>query len=117
MSRILAESESQSVDLSQVIDIEGYSSVTRLLRITAYILRFIRNAKKGVSNRETHKTPREPLRKELNAQELNEAELLWIKTVQKASFAKEIEFLESNGGTFPPVYVTQFNNNNNNNNK
>ena len=108
MSRILAESESQLVDLSQVIDIEGYSSVTRLLRITAHILRFIRNAKKGVSNRETHKTPREPLRKELNAQELNEAELLWIKTVQKASFAKEIGFLQSNGGTFSPVYVTQF---------
>ena len=107
-SLVTAESEGQSVDLSQVIDIERYSSVTRLLRITAYILRFVRNAKERVSNRETRKTPREPPRKELNAQELNEAELLWIKTVQKASFAKEIEFLQSKKGTFPPVYVTQF---------
>ena len=78
------------------------------MRITAYILQFIRNAKTGVSNRETHKTPREPLREDLDAEELNEAEFLWIKSVQKVSFAKEIEFLQSKGGTSPPVYVTQF---------
>ncbi|KAL9979037.1 hypothetical protein ACROYT_G016629 [Oculina patagonica] len=29
--------------------------------------------------------------------------------VQTASFAKELEFLQSKRGTFPPVYVTQFN--------
>ena len=62
----------------------------------------------SISNRETRKTQGEPLSKELNAQELNEAELLWIKTVQNASFAKEFEFLQSKKGTFPPVYVTQF---------
>ena len=35
--------------------------------------------------------------------------MLWIKTVQTASFAKELEFLQSKRGTFPPAYVTQFN--------
>ncbi|KAL9954863.1 hypothetical protein ACROYT_G042448 [Oculina patagonica] len=95
-SLVTTESEDHSVNLSQVIDIERYSSVTRLLRVTAYILRFICNAKKSI--------PRD-----LNAQELNQAEMLWVKTVQTASFAKELEFLQSKRGTFPPVYVTQFN--------
>ena len=36
----------------------------------------------------------------LNAQELNQAETQWIKTT-------ELEFLESQRGTFLPVYVTQ----------
>lgn len=108
-SLVTTESEDHSVNLSQVIDIERYSSVTRLLRVTAYVLRFIRNAKKSVSNRETPKSPERSSRKELNAQELNQAEMLWIKTVQTASFAKELEFLQSKRGTFPPVYVTQFN--------
>ena len=46
------------------------------------------------------------VKKELNAQELNQAEMLWIKTVQTASFGKELEYLQSKRGTFPPVYVT-----------
>ena len=102
-SLVMTGSENQSVNLSQVIDIERYSSVTRLLRITAYILRFIRNVKKTVSERETHESPGQSSKKGLNAQELNQAETLWIKTVQTVSFAKELEFLQSKGGTFPPV--------------
>ena len=35
--------------------------------------------------------------------------MLWIKNGQTASFAEEIEFLQSKRGTFPPVYDTQFN--------
>ena len=108
-SLVTRGSEDQSVNLSQIIDIERYSTVTRLLRVTAYILRFIRNVKKSVSDHETHQSPGQSSRKELNAQELNQAETLWIKTVQTASFAKELEFLQSKRGTFPPLYVTQFN--------
>ena len=40
------------------IDIERHS-VTRLLCVTAYLLQFIRNGKKSVSNRKTHKSPAE----------------------------------------------------------
>ena len=96
-SLVTTRSEGQSVDLGQIIDIERY----------AYVLRFIRNAKKNTPDGQAHKIPREPRTKELNAQELNQAEKHWIKTVQKASFAKELDFLESQKGTFPPVYVTQ----------
>lgn len=37
-SLVTTKSDYQSVDLSQVIDIEQYSSVTRLFRVIAYIL-------------------------------------------------------------------------------
>ena len=75
--------------LSEVNDIEGYSGVTRL-SVTTYILWFMHNAKESVSNQETQKSPEQSSRKELSAQELNQAEMLWIKTVQTASFAKEL---------------------------
>ena len=106
-SLVTSRSEGQSVDLSQITDIERYSSVTRLFRVTAYVLRLIRNAKKNTPGGQAHKIPRELPTKELNAQELNQAETQWIKTVKKASFAKELEFLESQRGTFPHVCVTQ----------
>ena len=105
-SLVTTRSEGQSVDLSQIIDIERYSSVTRLFRVTAYVLRFIRNAKKNTPGGQAHKIPRELRTKELNAQELNQAKKHRIKTVQKSSFANELDFLESQRGTFPPVYVT-----------
>ena len=89
-SLVTTESEEHSVNLSQVIGIERYSSVTRLLRVTAYILRFIRNAKKSVSHRETHKSPEQSSNRERNAQELDQAEMLWIKAEQTALFAKEL---------------------------
>lgn len=101
-SLVMTESEDHSVNLGQVIDIERYSSVTRLLHVTAYMLWFIRNAKKSVSNRETHKAPEQSSKKELNAQELNQAEMLWIKTIQTASFAKELKFRQSKGEHFHP---------------
>ena len=109
LSLVTTRSEGQSVDLNQIIDIERYSRVTRLFRVTAYVLRFIRYAKKNTRSPggQPHKIPRERRTKELSAQELNQAETQWIKTVQKASLAKELDFLESQRGTFPPACVTQ----------
>ena len=69
-------------------------------------LAIIRNAKKSTLDSGTRKLSRE-LRKEFHAEEMNQAEKLWIRTLQKVSFAKELDFLQSQRGTFPPVYITQ----------
>ena len=71
-SLVTTKSEYQSVDPSQVIDIERYSGVARLFRVTAYILRIIRNIKKSTPDSETRKIPRGQ-RKELDAEEVNQA--------------------------------------------
>ena len=52
------------------IDLKRFSSYLRLIRVTAYVRKFIRKirgTKEGV---------------ELEAKELNEAENLWVKTIQ-----------------------------------
>ena len=45
----------------------------------------------------------------LTASEVNRAELMWIRSIQGASFGKEIAFLSlENAKTTAPIYVQQF---------
>ena len=68
--------------LYQIIDANRHSSLTTLLRVTAYVLRFTRRSKEK----------RGP---ELNAEEIRAAEELWIKFIQNQSFAEEVCHLMS----------------------
>ena len=101
-------------DVSTVIDCARFSTKTRLLRTTAYVLRFVKVLRK-------EKTPREEVTKTENAEtgergrsfelstlELRQAEELWIQAVQKNSFEEELKFLSSNKFSTPPTYVAQF---------
>ena len=72
-----------SNNLSTIIQCKSYSNLLRLLRVTAYVFRFIdkvRSTIKGVNTKE--------LNTELTAAELNRAERLWITESQK-SFKEE----------------------------
>lgn len=69
-----------------VIDATRYSSLTRLLRISAYVLRFIGNLKAKLSGRTNRVV------KEFSATEVKQAEWYWIKTIQSSSFEDEINF-------------------------
>ena len=62
--------------ISQFVDIERFCSLDNLLRVTALVLRFINNIKVG-------KTGNEPKTGKPDAQEIVEAEKLWIKEAQK----------------------------------
>ena len=60
------------------IKIENYSTVSKLLRVTAYCLRFIRNVRrKNIKN------------KTLSKEEIDEAEVMWTKYVQKKHFEND----------------------------
>ena len=72
--------------LSKIIDVDRYSSMKKLLRVTAYILRFI-NALKRAQQR-TRPVNEPPVSDQLTAEEVKEAQLLWIKSVQRLSFGK-----------------------------
>ena len=63
------------IGVSQVIDINKYSTLRKLLRITAWVKRFVENlkAKKEGKNLNVES---------LNAKEVTSAEKLWIKDVQ-----------------------------------
>ena len=65
--------------LSEIIDCKQYSSVNRLLRVTAYILRIAKYAKQNTddSNEKANTSTT------LSGSEISRAETLWIKEAQK----------------------------------
>lgn len=71
-----------SSSLLNVIDLERYSSLNKLLAVTSRVIRFITNCKSGKKDRKTGP---------LIAQELSIAMTLWIKAVQ--AFNREIQQL------------------------
>ena len=68
-------------NLSSVIDITRFSSMSKLLRVTCYVLRFVNRIRN---------------RKHLTISELHNARMLWIKSVQRDYYAKEISLLKIN---------------------
>ena len=68
------------VQVEKVIDPERYSTKTKLVRVTALVLRFIKKLRKQPC-----------AMAEINANDVMEAEKLWIRNIQSASFAEEIE--------------------------
>jgi len=89
----LSSSSCESVNLEKLIDPQPYSSKTKMLCITAIVLRFTRNLKK----KETR-----PKNLGLIANKLIEAKKLWIRCIQSSVFENEIQQLV-NGSTNPMV--------------
>ena len=86
--------------ISAIINIDNFSSVSRLCRVTAHIIKFIKKLKKKVlEKKEETKTlininNTRPLVEDiLGASEINEAKLIWIKECQK-SFVKDVKYLQ-----------------------
>ena len=84
--------------IDKIIDTERYSNITNLLRVTAYVSRFVNNLKmkmQGKSQRNLNK---------LRADKLKNAEILWVKSVQKSAFTEELSFLKRNDSkSTPPI--------------
>ena len=74
----------------RLLDASSFSSYWRLLRVTAWVLRFVRRAR---GKKESSK--------ELNASELKEAREYWVKEVQKEYFGLELQALQD-GVSLPP---------------
>ena len=85
-------------NLEEIMDIERYGSKLKLLRVTAYLLKFIRLLR---GDRGAVKS------KKLKAEDLNFAEVTWIRDVQAHSFATERQNLLH--GYERDKHVKQFN--------
>jgi len=83
----------ESNDLDALIDCNRFSKLLRLLRVTAYVLRYVRNIKLRlrVKNSTERNCKQFQPNKELTAVEIDEAELLWTRTVQENNFKPELE--------------------------
>ncbi|XP_060575018.1 uncharacterized protein LOC132732552 [Ruditapes philippinarum] len=80
-----------SQEIHQLIDVEKFSRYKKLLRVTAYVKRFIHNCR--TRNRARRMSRLEPL----TVQELQEAERLWLHNTQFLKYQAEINNLKSNG--------------------
>ena len=77
--------EHRQPGIHRIIDIEKYSKLNHLLRVTAYVLRFIALLRKDKSDTSGP----------LTAKELNLAERIWTHSCQSTTFPEEIENLSS----------------------
>ena len=68
-----------SSSLLNIIDLERYSSLNKLLAVTSHVIRFLTNCKSGEKDRKFGP---------LTTQELSIALTLWIKAVQGQAFSR-----------------------------
>lgn len=73
-------------NIGVIMNCDEYNSKTKLLRVTALVLRAVRKMKRMEGS---------ALDKELTADNLKEAEKLWLKSIQLSSFPEEIRRLNS----------------------
>ena len=69
----------QPFNLEKVIEIKRFSSLTKLLRVTAFVFRFINKVLKRCDNQETNGII-------LSGSEMKEAHACWIKSIQSLQF-------------------------------
>ena len=106
-SLVNVEAELADINLHKMIDCERFSSLTRLLRVTAYVLRFVTRMKKCLKKNVTK--AEQPLRsKELTSNEVIIPEIMWIRNTQTASFSEEFAFLSSKSHGSSLIRVRQF---------
>ena len=70
-----------------VIPVDRYSSLNTLVRVTSWVMRYVRNLKKSET----------PLKSALNVQEIVSAERYWIAMSQSQCFESELRSLSAKG--------------------
>ncbi|XP_064475786.1 uncharacterized protein LOC135389683 [Ornithodoros turicata] len=68
-----------------IIRLEDYSLLSRVLRVTAYVLRYVNNSRR----------PGSRLTGPISAQELHSAELLWVRRTQLECFGADVVDLQA----------------------
>ena len=71
-----------------LVDLNDYSTLTRLLRVTGWIMRFVTSCKNKVARK--HGRNVDPLPPHLTSAEISTAETYWVKHVQQVHFSAEL---------------------------
>ena len=79
MTTVQSENEEPTANIQAIMDCNRYSSKTKLLRVTALVRRFVKlSTKRGT---------------QVDAEEMRDAEILWLKSVQSTVFKHELKLL------------------------
>ena len=77
---LLNRSKIVPITISDLINCEDYSSLPKLLRVTAYVMRFVNNVKARMSKRKQTLN----VTSALSSQEISTAEQLWLLSIQQS---------------------------------
>ncbi|CAG2204763.1 unnamed protein product [Mytilus edulis] len=82
--------------ISQIIDMNRYSDLNKLLTVTGYALKFVKNCQKKRPYRLRSSQGDRNLRTSLTKEDISLAMDLWIKDTQQDRFVKELEHISLN---------------------
>ena len=102
---LAVKGSNNDIHVGKVLEMNRFSNKARLLRVVAYVLRFISNIRKSIKGLENSTD-------ELTVEEIIEAEKLVIRSVQEEVFVDEISYLKhapARKQVRPPTLVSQFN--------
>ena len=106
MTRVLVGTvDPQIRDIAAVVDCQRFSSKVRLVRVTAYVIRFINRLKSMVKRTREQSLSSLPHHNNLSADEIVNAENMWIQCVQERSFIKELKYVRNESKISPPPNV------------
>ena len=94
MVKITVCNHSTTNSVSRVIDPAKYKKFLKLARVTAYVLRAVRNFETSLRSKATSQ-PMESFGKDLTSEEIKSAEEYWYRTVQREEFAGDFEALKN----------------------
>ena len=98
ITRSLVNVKSRSIlGLDKIIDCSRYCTKLKLLRVTAYVRRFVDMARRRVQYASN----------ELIAEEIRQAEKLWLRSIQQSHFTEECGHLVGNSVKQPPPIIRQ----------
>ena len=98
----ISNTQIPTVNLDEIIQCTNFSTFNRLMRVTAYVLRFVKRSRQLASSSSTDH------RILPSAEELSLAETYWIRSIQAKSFSSEINHLQSDCQSSKPIRVLQF---------
>ena len=100
VARVLASKEISSI--SNIVEIGRIRTYQKCVHTLAWVFRFINNLRASLANKNFQQG------NEISKDEVDNAENVLIRSIQREAFAKEIEYLQTNEETRPPPYVAQF---------
>ena len=105
VTHAMVNMQDEMSSVTNIIELQRLSSKRRLVRAIAWVLRFVHNVKAAVCSKNTN------IDKELNVNEIETAERLLIRDIQRNEFKDELQFLLSKAkdSSKVPLKVNQFN--------
>ena len=94
MVKITVCNNSTTKSVSRVIDPAKYEKFLKLARVTAYVLRAVRNFKTSLRSKVSSQ-PMESFGTDLTSDEIKSAEEYWYRTVQREEFAEDFAALKN----------------------